>query len=68
MANAESDALVNTLADRLAEVEVETLREVQAEEEAKAQVHTLAGNLTEWHGKTFDDFLSMVEGDAQWRH
>ena len=36
LANAGNDALLITLADRLAEVEVKTIGEEKAEEEAKA--------------------------------
>ena len=34
LANAENDAVVNTLADKLAKVEIETLGEGQAKDEA----------------------------------
>ena len=42
LANAEDDALVNTLADWLADEEVETLGEEKAKNEAEAQVGTLS--------------------------
>ena len=48
IANGENDALVNTLAERLADLEVETLGQGQAEEDAEAQVDTLAEKVIEW--------------------
>ena len=47
LANAENDALVNTLADWLADVEVETLGEEKAKKETEAQVGTLDEKITE---------------------
>ena len=42
LANAENDALVNTLVDWPADVEEETLGEKKAKEKAEAKVGTLA--------------------------
>ena len=67
LATAENEALVNTTADRLAAVEVETLGEGQAIEEAEAQVHTLAEKVTDGQVNTFDDLPSVVEADARLR-
>ena len=47
LANAENDALVNTLANWLADVEDETLGEEKAKKEAEAYVSTLAEKKTE---------------------
>ena len=68
LANAENDALVSPLADRLAEVEVETLGEGQAKKEAYAQVGRLAEKVTEWQVHTFGNLLSVVDANAQPRH
>ena len=57
--------LVDTLADRLAEVEGKTLGEKHAKKKAEAQVQILAGNVTEWQVNTFGDLLSVVKGDGQ---
>ena len=46
-ANAENDALVNTLVDWPADVEEETLGEKKAKKKAKAKVGTLAEKITE---------------------
>ena len=46
-ANAENDALVNTLVDWPADVEEETLGERKAKNKAKAKVGTLAEKITE---------------------
>ena len=46
-ANAENDALVNTLVDWPADVEEETLGERKANNKAKAKVGTLAEKITE---------------------
>ena len=48
LANAENDAMVNTLADWLADVEVETFGEEKAKKEAEAHVGTLAEKKTEY--------------------
>ena len=56
------------MADRLVQVEVETLDEEQPKADAKAQVDTLAEKVKEWHVDTFGDLLSLVEADAQRRH
>ena len=68
VANAENDALVNTLADWLAEVEVETLGEGKTKKEAEAHVGKLAEKVTEWQVTTFGNLLSVEEADAQPRH
>ena len=68
LANAENNELLNRLADRLVQVEVETLDEEQPKADAKAQVDTLAEKVKEWHVDTFGDLLSLVEADAQRRH
>ena len=68
LANAENDALVNKLAHRLAELEVETLGEGQGKKETEAQVGTLAEKVKEWQVNTFGELLSGVEEDAQPRH
>ena len=47
LANAENDALVNTLVDWPADVEEETLGEKKAKERAEAKVGTLAEKITE---------------------
>ena len=47
LANAENDALVNTLVDWPADVEEETLGEKKAKEKAEAKVGTLAEKITE---------------------
>ena len=47
LANAENDALVNTLVDWPADVEEETLGEKKANEKAEAKVGTLAEKITE---------------------
>ena len=47
LANAENDALVNTLVDWPADVEEETLGEKKAKEKAEATVGTLAEKITE---------------------
>ena len=47
LANAENDALVNALADWLADVEVETVGEGKAKEKAEAKVGTRAEKITE---------------------
>ena len=41
-------------------MEIEKLGKGQAEEEAKAQVDTLAEKLTEWQVNTFGDLLSVT--------
>ena len=65
LANAKNVALLNTLADRLAKVEIKTLGEGQAKEKAEAQVNTLPEKTREWQVNTFCDLLSVVEADAQ---
>ena len=60
--------LVITLAERLTEVEVETLGEKKAHEEAKPKVDTLAANVTEWEVNTFGYLLSVVKANAYSRH
>ena len=47
LANAENDALVNTLVDWPADVEEETLGEKKAKEKTEAKVGTLAEKITE---------------------
>ena len=47
LANAENDALVNTLVDWPADVEEETLGEKKAKEKVEAKVGTLAEKITE---------------------
>ena len=47
LANAENDALVNTLVDWPADVEEETLGEKKAKENTEAKVGTLAEKITE---------------------
>ena len=47
LANAENDALVNTLVDWPADVEEKTLGEKKAKEKAEAKVGTLAEKITE---------------------
>ena len=47
LANAENDALVNTLVDWPADVEEKTLAEKKAKEKAEAKVGTLAEKITE---------------------
>ena len=68
LANADNNALLKRLADRLVQMEVETLGKGQAKADAKAQVDILAEMVTEWHVKTFGDLLSVVEANAQRRH
>ena len=68
VANAENDALVDTLADWLAEVEVETLGEGKTKKEAEAHVGKLVEKVTEWQVNTFGNLLSVEEADAQSRH
>ena len=69
LANAENNALLNRLGDRLMPLEVETLCEEQAKTNAKAEVDTLAEKVTEWQVNTFGDLFSVVvEADAQRRH
>ena len=47
LANAENDALVNTLVNWPADVEEKTLAEKKAKEKAEAKVGTLAEKITE---------------------
>ena len=68
LANADNNALLKRLADRLVQMEVETLGKGQAKADVKAQVDILAEKVTEWHVNTFGDLLSVVEANAQRRH
>ena len=47
LSNAENDALVNTVAHKLAELEVETIVEGQVKKKAEAQVDAVAKNVKE---------------------
>ena len=67
-ANAENDALVKTLADLLAEVEVDTLGERRTKENAEAQEGTQAKKNNKVQVNTFGDLLFVVEAHAQPRH
>ena len=64
LANAENDALVNTVAHRLAELEVETIVEGQIKKKAEAQVDAVAKNVKEYQVNTFVDLLSVVEAHS----
>ena len=59
--NAENDALVNTLADRLADVKVETLGEEKAKKKGEAQVGTLSDRRAEVEVKTLSVTVAELE-------